>query len=32
MDAVDSLRHENACGVYTRIASFRDWIAEKIGM
>jgi secreted trypsin-like serine protease len=32
MDAAAACGHENAYGVYTRIANYKDWIAEKTGM
>ncbi len=32
MDAAAACGHENAYGVYTRVANYKDWIAEKTGM
>ena len=32
MDAEAACGHENAYGVYTRVANYKDWIAEKTGM
>ena len=32
MDAAAACGHENAYGVYTRVSSYKDWIAEKTGM
>ena len=31
MDAAAACGHENAYGVYTRVANYKDWIAEKTG-
>ena len=31
MDAAAACGHENAYGVYTRVANYKDWIAEKAG-
>lgn len=31
MDADAACGHENAYGVYTRVANYKDWIAEKTG-
>ena len=32
MDAAAACGHENAYGVYTRVANYKDWIAQKTGM
>jgi secreted trypsin-like serine protease len=32
MNAAAACGHENAYGVYTRVANYQDWIAEKTGM
>lgn len=31
MDAAAACGHENAYGVYTRVANYKDWIADKTG-